>query len=165
MITDLDREMEKKDIRSLIVFGDSTNGNPDLCYVVGASLPRGGIYLKRRLHDPTLIVSNIDVGSAKKGRVKNIRTYSDYGFERISAKYDRDEARARFYAKIIKDTGLEGPIVIAGKNEASNTLNLIDALRKRRVKIVGEKTPTIIEIARETKDRRELERLRTMGKK
>lgn len=165
MITDLDREMEKKDVNSIIVFGDSTNGNPDFCYVVGASIARGGIYLKRKSHEPTLIVSNIDVGSAKKGRVRNIRTYSDYGFERISAKYDRDEARARFYEKIIKDTGLEGPIVIAGKNEASNTLHLIDALRKKRVKIVGEKAPTIVEIARETKDRRELERLRDMGKK
>ena len=165
MITDLDREMEKKDVNSIIVFGDSTNGNPDFCYVVGASIARGGIYLKRKSHEPTLIVSNIDVGSAKKGRVRNIRTYSDYGFERISAKYDRDEARARFYEKIIKDTGLEGPIVIAGKNEASNTLHLIDALRKKRVKIVGEKAPTIVEIARETKDRRELERLRDMGKR
>ena len=165
MITDLDKEMEKKGVNSIIVFGDSTNGNPDFCYVVGASIARGGIYLKRRSHDPTLIVSNIDVGSARKGRVRNIRTYSDYGFERISAKYDRDDARARFYEKIIKDTGLNGPIVIAGKNEASNTLHLIDALRKKRVKIVGEKTPTIVEVARETKDRKELEQLRDMGKK
>src|SRR2546425_438445 len=119
--------MEKKKIESILVFGDSTVGNPDLRYVVGASLARGGIYVQRKSHDPTLIVSNIDVGSARLGRVRNIRTYSDYGLERLSGKYDRDEARARFYQKIIKDTGASGPLVLAGRNETSNSLLLIDS--------------------------------------
>ena len=165
MIADIDEEMEKKNVSSMIVFGDTTTGNPDLTYVVGTSLARGGILLKRKSADPTLIVSNIDVGSARRGRVRNIRTYSDYGYERISARYERDEARAKLYEKIIRDTGLDGPLVIAGKNETSNTLHLIDALRKKGVKIKGEKSPTILEIARETKDRKEVERLRNMGKK
>ncbi len=165
MIKDIDREMEKKNVRSMVVFGDATTGNPDLCYVVGGSLPRGGIYLKRRSNDPSLIVSNIDVGSARKGRVRDIRTYSDFGFEKISSKFERDEARARFYEKIIRAAGLEGPTIIAGRNDSSNTLLLIDALRKRGIKIVGEKSPTILEVARETKGRSEIERLREMGKK
>ncbi len=165
MITDVDSEMEKRGVESLIVFGDSTIGNPDLGYVVGATLPRGGIYLKRSSHQPTLIVSNIDVGSAKKGRVRNIRTYSDYGFEKISSKYDRTEARARFYWKIIREEGLQGPVVVGGRNDSSYTLELVDTLRKRGVRIVGEKTPTIVESARETKDRIEIDRLRDVGKR
>lgn len=165
MITDLDSEMEERKIESLIVFGDSTVGNPDLRYVVGGTLPRGGIFLKRRSHDPTLIVSNIDVGSARQGRVRNIRTYSDYGLERISARYDRDEGRARFYHKIVREEGLSGRTVVAGRNDLSNSLLLIDSLRKNATKIVGEKTPTILESVRETKDRMEIERLRTLGKK
>ncbi len=157
--------MEEGRVESLIVFGDSTVGNPDLRYVVGASLPRGGIFLKRRSHDPTLIVSNIDVGSARQGRVRNIRTYSDYGLERISARYDRDEGRARFYQKIIAGEGLFGPTVVAGRNDVSNSLLLVDSLRKKGIKIVGERTPTILERARETKDRAEIDRLRILGKK
>src|SRR5213594_2302796 len=157
--------MEKKGVGSILVFGDSTVGNPDLRYVVGASLARGGIYIQRKSNDPTLIVSNIDVGSASLGRVRNIRTYSDYGLEQLSKKYDRDEARARFYEKIIRDTSASGPIVLTGRNETSNSLLLIDALRKKGIKVVGEKTPTILEIARETKERSEIERLREMGKK
>src|SRR6266571_2353959 len=142
--------MEKRNLNSIIVFGDSTVGNPDLRYVVGTSLPRGGIFLKRRSHDPTLIVSNIDVGSAHQGKVRNIKTYSDYGYERIASKYDRDEARIRFYQKIMKDEGLYGSTILAGR---------------KGVKITGEKSPTIIEAARETKDRWEVERLRVLGKK
>ncbi|TMI49162.1 hypothetical protein E6H17_01815 [Candidatus Bathyarchaeota archaeon] len=152
--------MEKKKVESVLVFGDATVGNPDLRYVVGASLARGGIYVKRKSHDPTLIVSNIDVGSARLGRVRNIRTYSDYGLERLSGRYDRDEARARFYERIIRDTGASGPIVLAGRNETSNSLLLIDSLRKKGIKVVGEKTPTILEVARETKERSEIEKLR-----
>jgi len=157
--------MEKKKVESVLVFGDATVGNPDLRYVVGASLARGGIYVKRKSHDPTLIVSNIDVGSARLGRVQNIRTYSDYGLERLSGRYDRDEARARFYERIIRDTGASGPIVLAGRNETSNSLLLIDSLRKKGIKVVGEKTPTILEVARETKERSEIEKLREMGRK
>src|SRR5260370_12574692 len=157
--------MEKRNVESLIVFGDSTVGNPDLRYAAGTSLPRGGIFLKRRSHDPTLIVSNIDVGSANQGKVRNIKTYSDYGYERIASKYERDEARIRCYQKIMKDEGLHGPTILAGRNDVSNALHMIDALRHKGVKITGEKSATIIEADRETKDRWEIERLRVLGKK
>ncbi len=165
MISDIDGEMERKGVESLIVFGDSTLGNPDLGYLVGATLPRGGICLKPRGKPPTLIVSNIDVGSAKKGRVREIKTYSDYGYEKMFTKYDRDEARIRFYRKLVKQEGLQGPAVVAGRNDTSNTLYLLDSLRKSGLRVVGEKSPTIIEVARETKDRHEIERLREVGKK
>jgi len=165
LIKDLDVEMEKRNVASIVVFGDSTVGNPDLRYAAGTSLARGGIFLKRRSNDPTLIVSNIDVGSARQGKIRNIKTYSDFGYERIASKYDRDEARIRFYQKIMKDEGLHGPTVLAGRNDVSNTLHTIDALRRKGVRIIGEKSPTIIETARETKDRWEIERLRVLGKK
>jgi len=165
LISELDKEMEKRGIESLIVFGDQTLGNPDLAYVVGASLPRGGIYLKSRSRSPTLIVSNIDIGSAKRGRVRNIRSYSDFGLEKINSKYERDEARAVFYRKLIKDEGLGTPTVIGGRNDSSNTLELVDSLRKRGVKIVGEKSPTVLESVRETKDAREVDRLRDVARK
>ena len=165
MISDVDREMEKRGVRSLLVFGDQTLGNPDLAYVVGASLPRGGIYVKGRGRTPTLIVSNIDIGSAKKGRVRRIKSDSDYGVERINLKYPRDEARTVFYKKLVKDEGLESPIVVGGRNDSSNTLHLIDSLRKRGLKILGEKSPTILESARETKDAQEVKRLTEVGRK
>ncbi|HZY95178.1 MAG TPA: Xaa-Pro peptidase family protein [Candidatus Bathyarchaeia archaeon] len=165
MIADIDREMEARNIDSLIVFGDSTVGNPDLGYVVGASLPRGGIYLKRKSQPPTLVVSNIDIGSARQGRVKNIRKYSDYGFERLRAKYSADDARSRFYQKLAKETGLSGKVVVAGRNDLANSLFLIDSLRKKGLRIVGERTPTILESARETKDSLEANRLKGIAVK
>src|SRR5256712_3613569 len=157
--------MDRRGIKSLIVFGDSTNGNPDLCYLAGSSLPRGGIYVKRINEDPVLVVSNIDLGNASQGRIKKLKTYTDYGYEKINARYDREEARMRLYEKLIREEGLRGPLVIGGKNELANSMLLVDSLRRRGVKIVGEKSPTIIEAARETKDDWEIERLREMGRK
>jgi Xaa-Pro aminopeptidase len=157
--------MEKRGIESLIVFGDQTLGNPDLAYVAGTSLARGGIYVKGRGRSPTLIVSNIDMGSAKQGRVDRIRSYSEYGYEKIQSKYDRDEARARFYHKLVRAEGLRSPAVVAGRNDSSNTLYLVDSLRKMGLRVVGEKSPTLLESARETKDRKEIDRLRDIGKK
>jgi Xaa-Pro aminopeptidase len=110
-------------------------------------------------------VSNIDVGSAKRGRVKNIKTYSDYGFERIANRYDRNEARVMFYQKLIKEEGLQGPLVLAGRNDSSYSLELVDSLRRRGIRIKGEKTPTVLESARETKDRAEISRLREVGRR
>jgi Xaa-Pro aminopeptidase len=157
--------MEAENVDSLIVFGDSTVGNPDLCYLVGASLPRGGIYLKRVSKSPVLVVSNIDVGSARQGRVRDVKTYADYDFESFMTKYSRDEARVRFYQRLIRDSGLSGKTVVAGRNDISNSLLLIDSLRKRGVRIVGEKTPTIVERARETKDQVELEKMKVIADK
>ncbi len=101
MISDLDREMEKRGVQSLIVFGDQSLGNPDLVYVVGASLARGGIYVKRRGNAPTLIVSNIDVGSAGKGRVRQIKSYSDYGYEKNPLQFWRAHERRKMQRRFI----------------------------------------------------------------
>lgn len=165
MISDLDRVMEERNIGSLIIFGDQTLGNPDLAYVAGTSLPRGGVFLKRKSHPPALIVSNIDIGSARRGRVRQIKSFSDYGYEKIYGRYERDEARARFYRKMIRDEGLGGPVVVTGRNDSSSTLYLVDSLRKQGLKVVGEKSPTIMETVRETKDNAEIRRLREVGKR
>src|SRR5207245_11558234 len=58
-----------------------------------------------------------------------------------------------------------GHTILVGRNYVSNTLHMIDALRRKGVRITGEKSPTIIEAARETKDRWEVERMKVLGKK
>src|SRR3970040_498023 len=90
--------MGKRGIESLIVFGDSTVGNPDLGYVVGTSLPRGGIYLKRVGHQPTLIVSNIDVGAqrgAGSGTLEPTRTMALKGLQADTTGMRRESGSTR----------------------------------------------------------------------
>jgi len=56
-------------------------------------------------------------------------------------------------------------MAVAGRNDSSSTLYLVDSLRKLGLRVVGEKSPTLLENSRETKDRKEIERLREVGRK
>ena len=47
MLSHLDKEMAKRKLQGIVVLGDTTLGNPDLAYVVGGNLARGGVYVKR----------------------------------------------------------------------------------------------------------------------
>lgn len=157
--------MKKRGLGAVIVTGDSTFGNPELYYVIGAGIPKGGIYLKARSHDPVLVVSNIDVGSARKGRVDKIETYSEYGYEKILKQYGRNRAQTILFEKILRKHKAKGKIGFYGKVEVSGYISLIESLRKKGHRIVGEKRPTLLDALRETKDTIEVERIRKVGSK
>ncbi len=165
MISDIDREMESRKLKSIIVTGSSTLGNPELHYVVGTQIPRGGIYVKPLGKDPTIITSGLDLGSARKGRVRQVRTYPEYGYERLLQKYNRNEARVRLYRNIIREEGLQGPLSIMGTNEISSHYQLVEDIHRSKIKVVGQNPPTVLDSARETKDRREIEMLDDTSKK
>ena len=163
MLSEMDQEMKKRGLGAVVVNGDSTFGNPELYYVVGAGIPRGGIYLKVRSQDPVLVVSNIDVGSAKKGRVSRIETYSEYGYEKIMKQYGRNRAQTILYDKILRKHRARGKIGFYGKVEVSSFIALIESLRKKGHKVLGEKRPTLLDALRETKDKVEVEKIRNVG--
>ncbi len=167
MITDLDAEIRKRNVDGIVVLGDTTLANPDLTYVVGGNLARGGMYFKRAGKAPLLVVSNLDIETARKlGRVRKIQTYTQWGLERLMKKYrGRDEATARLIATILKHEGFSRKVGIFGRNDLASGIQLVERLRKLGLKVVGGKSPTVIEAARETKDRPEIDEIRKIGRK
>ena len=166
MLNDIDAEMKRRSVNGLVVLGDTTLGNPDLTYVVGGSLPRGGIYLKRVGQPPLLLTSNLDIRTARRwGRVKRIMTYTDYGYEKIMAQHGPTDAYPRFIDKILRESGISGKIIIAGRNDLAWGLQLAKRLRNLGRDIKGERTPTILESARETKSSEEINEIQNVGKK
>ncbi|MFH0848687.1 MAG: Xaa-Pro peptidase family protein [archaeon] len=165
MISDIDQEMKNRRLSGLIVIGDSTFGNPELFYVVGANLPRGGVYVKPRAQPPILVVSNIDVGSAQEGRVGQIETYSEYGYERTVAKYGGSKARNILIHEVLRKHRLKGRIGLYGKSDVSQAIASAEFLRKKNHKIVGENPPTLLDSLRETKDEIEVSRIRDVGRR
>jgi Xaa-Pro aminopeptidase len=166
MLNDIDAEMKRRGVNGLVVLGDTTLGNPDLTYVVGGSLPRGGIYLKRVGHPPVLLTSNLDIRTARRwGRVKRIMTYTDHGYEKIMAQYGPTDAYPRFIDKILREFGISGRIIIAGRNDLAWGLQLSKRLRNLGRDIGGESSPTILESARETKSSEEINEIQNVGKK
>lgn len=167
MIRDLDAEMRKRGVGGIIVLGDTTLANPDLAYVVGGNLARGGIYFKRAGRDPLLLVSNLDLGTARKlGRVRRIQTYTQHSLERLVKKYrQRDEAVAHLIATTLKTEGIFGKVGLFGRSDLASGIHLADRLRKFGVKVVGGRSPTILEAARETKEKKEFDEIEKVGRK
>ena len=152
-------------MEAIIVLGDTTLGNPDLTYVVGRNLARGGIYFKRVNCQPLLLTSLLDVRNARKGGVKNVRTFTDYGFEKLLVKHGQVDAYPRLILKVLIELGVAGRVVIAGRNDLAWGIHLADRLRRLGVKVCGESSPTILEIARATKSGNELREIRKVGNK
>jgi Xaa-Pro aminopeptidase len=166
MLKNLDQEMANRDLQGIVIYGDTTLGNPDLAYVAGGSLARGGTYVKRLGHRPLLLTSGLDVGTARRlGRVKRITTYTEWGLENLTAKYGREKAYPRLIASVLKSEGIHGNIAICGRNDLASGICLVDELRRHGARIVGEASPTLLESARETKSRTEINEIRRVGRK
>ncbi len=166
MLKNLDREMAKRDLHGIVVYGDTTLGNPDLAYVTGGNLARGGIYIKRLNHEPLLLTSGLDVGTARRlGKVKRIKTFTEWGLESLTAKYKRENAYPRLITSILKSEGINGNVTISGRNDLASGIYLVDELRKLGARIVGEISPTVLESARETKSHTEIDEIRRVGKR
>jgi Xaa-Pro aminopeptidase len=166
MLNDLDEQLAKRKLQGIVVFGDTTLGNPDLTYVVGGNLARGGLYVKRYRHEALLLISNLDIGTARKlGRVKRISTFTEWGLEKIATKYGRENAYPHLIKSILRDEGISGGVSIAGRNDLASSIHLVDELRRLGTEVVGEVSPTALESARETKSRSEINEVRRVGGK
>ena len=165
MIEDLDASMRSRGIDGVVGYGESTLADPDLAYVAGGSLVRGGFYFKKCGRPPLLVVSNLDYRSAKRlGRVKRIETLTKWGYERLERKHtERYDSAAQLVANVLKSEGIHGSVVLFGRNDVAKAIRFARSLRRRGVKLVGERSPTVVETARDTKDGDELEHLREVG--
>jgi Xaa-Pro aminopeptidase len=167
MIEDLDNSMRAKGIDGIVGYGESTLADPDLTYVVGGTLARGGFYFKKCGRSPLLIVSNLDYGSAKRlGRVKRIQTLTQWSYEKLQKKYsDRNVSSARLVAAVLRKEGVHGKVVLFGRNDLAKALRFASTLRRFGVHAMGEGSPTVVESARDTKEKHELESLRDVANK
>ena len=165
MLKDIEAEMNRKDVEAIIVLGDTTLANPDLMYVVGTNLARGGIYFKRINSPPLLLTSVLDAQNAKKGNVKTVSTFTDYGYEKLMVEHGQADAYPRLILKVLTQLGAAGKVVIAGRNDLAWGTRLIDRLRTLGLQITGESSPTILEVARATKSADELHKIQTVGNK
>jgi len=155
--------MKKRGLDTVLVIGESTLGNPELAYVTGAMIPRGGILIKRMGQQPLLIVSNIDLGNARRGHIRDVQTYSDHQYERLVKRYGREAGYTRLIDSLLRSQRTRGRIAMYSRNEFSHLLSLSDSLRKLGYKVVGETDASLIESLRETKDLSEISKIRSIG--
>ncbi len=165
MLQDIDREMERRGLEAIIAFSNSTHDSPEFNYLVGTFIPRGGVYIKKVFEIPTLIVNSIDLSEAKKGNVKNIKTFSDYNYEDFLKSYGAEKAFSIFLQKILEEHKVSGKIALVGKSEISKALRIVEALKNFGYQIVAENPPTLLESLMETKSIDEIEKIKVASRK
>jgi Xaa-Pro aminopeptidase len=166
MFQNLDEEMKKRNLEAVLVYGDSTLGNPDLTYVAGGTVVRGGVFFKHAGEEPFLIVGSSDIDTAKKyRRLRRYYTYTDFGMEKLTMKYGHAKSFPQLLAKILADNEIKGRIVLSGRNDLTAGITIADQLRSMGFKITGETPPTLIETLRETKSHEEIRELRSIATK
>jgi len=162
LLSDLDFMMEEKGVDGILALGESTSNNPELLYLVGCSIPRGGIYVKRRGQDPILVVSETDLGSARSGRVKNVKSFGELGYYKL-VENDPKHAYINLVTQVVAEAGLEGKVVIYGRNKPNVILQISSALKQRGLSVVEEDSPTLLEEVMMTKDDQEIEAIKRVG--
>ena len=166
MYGQFDEEMKRRNAEAVLLFGDTTLGNPELTYVIGGNVTRGGVFFKRLGEIPILVVGNADMETARRThRIKRMRTYTDYGLEKITMKYGHENAYPHLLASILSEERVKRKVIIAGRNDLASGLSIIDQLRKMGFKVMGETPPTLVETLRETKTIEEMEEMRRVARK
>ncbi|MFX1283888.1 MAG: M24 family metallopeptidase [Promethearchaeota archaeon] len=155
MIDDLDTELDNIDVEAILIIGESTSGNPSLAYVCGCNIPRGGVYIKKTGQEAVLIVGDLDVGSAKKGLVKNITPYSQYNYPQLIKEHGVEEARIRVFTKVLKELGAQKRIILSGMVEAGQAIDVSRRLEQHGYEVLAE--PEFLERVRRTKSSHELD--------
>ncbi|WXG43555.1 MAG: Xaa-Pro peptidase family protein [Promethearchaeati archaeon SRVP18_Atabeyarchaeia-1] len=163
MIEDIDKELSKSKSDALIVIGDSTYGNPSLAYVVGAVATRGGIYIKNTGGKPLLIVSEIDIGTSKKGLVQDIRSYSQFGYLGLAQELGEGKAKMEVCVRALKELDLRGKVCLAGKVEAGTALSWAEYLKNKGFTVSLDED--LVDRVRMTKDNIEVGKIRDVGRK
>ncbi len=162
MLADLDGEMERRGVDAIIALGDSTSGNPDLLYLVGLHLPRGGIYVKRRGQKPMLVVSETDRGRALSSRIEFVKTYGELGYYRLLAE-DAKNGYTNLVLRALGESGVEGGVALYGRHRANVILQLSSALERRGFTVLREHSPTLLESVMMTKSDEEIDAIRGVG--
>jgi Xaa-Pro aminopeptidase len=163
LIQDVDKELKESKSDALVVIGDSTYGNPSLAYVVGATATRGGVYIKGVGSKPLLIVAEIDVGTASKGIVKDIRPYTTFGYLELSNELGENKAKMEVCVRALKELKVKGRVCIAGKVEAGLALSWAEYLKNKGFTVTIDED--LVDRVRTTKDKLEIEKVRNVGRK
>jgi len=107
-------------------------------------------------------VSETDLGSARSSRVKNVKSFGEVGYYKMLEE-DAKRAYINLITQLVVDAGLEGKVVIYGRNKPNVILQISSSLRQRGFTVVEENSPTLLEEVMMTKDEREIEAIKRVG--
>jgi Xaa-Pro aminopeptidase len=160
MRNDVDRILAEKNVNSMLLYSESYK-NVNMYYLTGFLAPDPFIFLKHVDQEPLMVVSQLELGRAKKeSHVKDVRLFFDYDYMRIVKSAPEPKIGVmKFVASIAKkELGANKPIYVP----PNLSVSLADVLRHEGLNI--KPTFDVMEKARETKETDETETIKSVQK-
>jgi len=159
MRKDVDRILAEKNLHSMLLYSGGLNAN--MYYLTGFLAPDPFIFLKKVDEDPLIVVSQMELARAKKeSNVKDVRSYLEYDYVKtVKSAPDSKVGGMKFVAHVAKkELGTDKPVYVPPNFQVM----LADVLRSEGLKI--KPVSDVVEKARETKERDELEAIVSVQK-
>jgi Xaa-Pro aminopeptidase len=153
MRKDIDKILAEKGVSSMLLYSDSVK-NVNMYYLTGFLAPDPFVFLKQVDQEPFIVVSQLELGRAKKeSHVKDVRLLFDYDYMQIvRSASDPKIGVMKFVASIAKKELDAGKPIYVPPNLP---VSLADVLRHEGLNI--KPMFDVVEKARETKEREEVE--------
>jgi Xaa-Pro aminopeptidase len=165
MKQDLDHLMKERLLDAIVVTG-KMNGNPPLYYITNGAKVIQAHVVKKLGEEPLFVSSAIDREEAAASGLKVITT-NHYDLEGIHRqKPDRLSAQVEFFRLLFAELGVKGKVGFYGFRDQGTAWQLLNAIQKELgIEVYGDYEPTLIDLARATKDPNEAERIREVGRR
>ncbi len=167
MKSDLDAIMQASNLDALIVFGNAEH-NPPMYYLTGGGHVSHATLIKKRGEAAVLFHGDMERDEAAKSGLKCV-PYSRYDYnELLKQAGDHAGAGALRMELMLKECGVTaGRVGVYGTYDVGAVFGLLTRMQTLMpaIQFVGERSEgSIFMKAMETKDEREVERIRRMGK-
>ena len=168
MKSDIDALMQEKNLDALVVVGAAEH-NPPMYYFTGGGHVSAAVLVKKRGEEPILFYNDMERDEAAKTGLQT-KSLSAYPFQELmkEAGGDLSLVSAIRFQRILTELGLtKGRVGVYGHVEISGIFAVLTRLQRLMpdVELVGENgMNSIFSRAMETKDERDVERIRQMGK-
>ena len=168
MKSDLDAIMQSRDMDAFIVFGNAEN-NPPMYYLTGGGHVSHATIVKKRGEEPVYFYNDMERDEAAKSGLKTV-PFSKYDLGELLKKAAGNAllASAMRYQQMFEELNLtSGRVGVYGHYDVGVVFGTLNHLQKLMpgIEFIGDaREDSIFLHAMETKDEKEVERIRTMGK-
>ncbi len=167
MKSDIDGLMQQKNLDGLLVFGNAEH-NPPMTYLTGGGHVMAATLIKKRGAAPVIFVNGMERDEAAKSGLE-VRLLDSYPWQELLKQAGGDMAlmSALRLKQMFVDLGLAGRIGLYGHTDLSAYFAILTHFQKiaPEIELIGEpRENSLFNMAMETKEPAEVERIRRMGK-
>ncbi|NJL95917.1 MAG: hypothetical protein HC915_20395 [Anaerolineae bacterium] len=167
MRSDIDRLMAERQLDAFII--PSHEGEDHARDYITGGVHASAMVVKKQGQPAVLVANHMEIDEAAKSGLE-VLTFDAFNQTEILRQHGRgtEQAAQALWARMLDTFGIQGRYTLYGQQDIQATLRLqsvLSALNNDQRHLVHDQTPTVLDIASETKDAEELTKLREVGQR